>query len=439
MAQIPARGPGRKAARYGVPVAVVAVTAATIGLVPALADSGSPDLPKISAQNLIAKMAASKTDEMSGTVKVSTDLGLPALPGLGGGAHRGGMFGGDGHQPKAANGGKAGATDKAGKKADSPAAPRRELMKLASGEHTLRVATDGPEKQRISVIEDAAGYTFVHNGRQIWTYDSASDSAFHGTLPQHAARGAHHAKRHGKATHENLAELTPQQAARQALKAARTSTNVSVDGTTHVAGRDAYQLVLEPKKSAHSTIGSVRIAVDADKGVPLKFTVLPAGGGSPAVDIAYTSVDFGKPKAGTFDFTPPKGAHVTERTLGAGRRHAKGDKSGAAHQQAMKKKLKKLHGLNAMDVLGDGWGSVATLHLPDKARHGGHGAQAGKGLDSPRAQKLLDSFTKKVKGDFGTGRVFHTKLVNALLTDDGTVYVGAVTKQGLIDAANAAH
>ena len=425
MAQIPARGPGRKAARYGVPVAVVAVTAATIGLVPALADSGSPDLAKISAQDLIAKMAASKTDQMSGTVKVSTDLGLPALSGLsGGGSAAGGPFAGGAHQRHA---GKAGGDAHARR---SPAAPERELTKLASGEHTLQVAADGPKKQRISVVEDAGGYTFVHDGRQVWTYDSASDSAFHGTVPKHAA---HHGKRQGKAMHEGLAQLTPQQAARQALKAARTSTDVSVDGTTQVAGRDAYELVLKPKKSAHSTIGSVRIAVDADKGVPLKFTVLPADGSSAAVDIAYTSIDFGKPKAGTFHFTPPKGAHVTERTLGAGRHHVKGDKSGAVHKHGLKK-LKKLHGVNAMNVLGKGWGSVATIHLPNKAQHGAK----GKGMDSPRAQKLLDSFTKKVNGDFGTGRLFHTKLVNALLTDDGTVYVGAVTRQGLVQAANAA-
>ena len=47
----------RKAARYVVPVAVVGVAAATIGLVPAFAGSGDPDLPKISAQQLIEKIA----------------------------------------------------------------------------------------------------------------------------------------------------------------------------------------------------------------------------------------------------------------------------------------------------------------------------------------------------------------------------------------------
>ncbi|KOG89216.1 membrane protein, partial [Streptomyces varsoviensis] len=70
----------RKAVRYGVPVAVAGVAAATIGLVPALASSGDPDLPQITAQDLIAKVAASDTQQLSGSVKVSTDLGLPSLP-----------------------------------------------------------------------------------------------------------------------------------------------------------------------------------------------------------------------------------------------------------------------------------------------------------------------------------------------------------------------
>ncbi|MFD6812427.1 DUF2092 domain-containing protein, partial [Streptomyces anthocyanicus] len=44
----------------------------------------------------------------------------------------------------------------------------------------------------------------------------------------------------------------------------------------------------------------------------------------------------------------------------------------------------------------------------------------------------------KVSGKFGSGTVFKTKIVNALMTDDGKVYVGAVTPQALVDAANAA-
>ncbi|MET8299367.1 EamA family transporter, partial [Streptomyces sp. NPDC005180] len=70
----------------GGPVAVAGVAAATIGLVPALAASGDPDLPEVTAQQLIEKMAASDVEQLSGTVKISTDLGLPSLGGLAGDA-----------------------------------------------------------------------------------------------------------------------------------------------------------------------------------------------------------------------------------------------------------------------------------------------------------------------------------------------------------------
>lgn len=81
----------RKAARYVVPVTVVGVAAATIGLVPALAASGDPDLPKITAQQLIEKIAKSDVEQLSGTVKISTDLGLPNLGGLESGLASGAM------------------------------------------------------------------------------------------------------------------------------------------------------------------------------------------------------------------------------------------------------------------------------------------------------------------------------------------------------------
>ena len=63
----------------------------------------------------------------------------------------------------------------------------------------------------------------------------------------------------------------------------------------------------------------MRIAVDAENGTPLKFTLTPKGGGKPVVEVAYTKVDFGKPAAGTFHFKPPKGTKVTEEKLDGGK------------------------------------------------------------------------------------------------------------------------
>ncbi|MFF0593230.1 LolA family protein [Streptomyces antibioticus] len=393
----------RKAVRYVVPVTVVGVAAATIGLVPALADSGDPDLPKITAQQLIDKIAASDVEQLSGTVKITTDLGLPDLGGLESGLLSGATGGGDG----------------------SSADPSAKLTELASGTHTLRVATDGPDRQKLSLLEDASEYSVIHDGKDLWGYDSASNEVYHSTTEASAK-----AEEKRPATPEGLTE--------EALKAVDDTTSVTVDGTVHVAGRDAYRLVIKPRQSG-STVGAISIAVDAKTGLPLKFTLTPASGGSAVVDAGFTQVSFAKPAASTFDFTPPKGAKVTEaddveaapEDLG-GSPLPGGDLTGEPGGPEGGPE-------GGHKVVGEGWTSVAVIET------GGEGVPSDSELNSELGSEaggalsgFLGSFGDKVNGKFGSGTVFSTRLINALVTDDGTVYVGAVTKDALVKAADSA-
>ncbi|MFE6662977.1 outer membrane lipoprotein carrier protein LolA [Streptomyces sp. NPDC057697] len=392
----------RKAARYFVPVAVAGVAAATIGLVPALASSGDPDLPKISAQELIEKIAASDTEQLSGTVRISTDLGLPSLGGLA----------------------ESFASGAAGGKGGSSADPQERMTELASGTHTLRVAADGPDKQRVSILDDAAEYSLIRNGDQLWAYDSESDEAYHAT--EGAGRDA------GKKPAHPVPEgvpTTPKAFAEQVLAAAGPTTSVTVDGTAQVAGRDAYKLVVKPKQSG-STIGSATIAVDAENGVPLKFTLLPSAGGKAIVDAGFTKVDFSEPDASSFTFTPPKGTSVTEADDAKARHGA---------DKGLGEFLPGAEGLGAggrgaedTRVIGEGWGAIAEITTPGAA------ALPSKGSDDvpAEAQQFLDALGDKVSGKFGSGTVFKTRVVNALMTDNGKVYIGAVTKDALVKAAN---
>ncbi|MFF2844835.1 outer membrane lipoprotein carrier protein LolA [Streptomyces sp. NPDC058001] len=394
----------RKAARYAVPVTVMGVAAATIGLVPALASSGDPDLPKISAQQLIEKIAKSDTQQFSGTVKISTDLGLPDVGGA---------------LSSFAPGAKGG---------NATADPQAKLTELATGTHTLRVAGDGPDRQKLSVLDDAAEYSLIHNGDQVWAYDSKSNSVYHAKdtgAAEHGAKGDKSDKA-DKTAPKDLPS-TPKEFADEALKASADTTSVTVDGTAKVAGRDAYKLLIKPKQSG-STVGAITIAVDARNGTPLKFTLTPASGGSAVVDAGFTSVDFSKPAASTFDFTPPKGAKVTEADDVKAEHKADGSAKdqgkGAAEQ-----------GFNSTDVIGEGWSSIAVINTP-----GGQGIPSGSETGgSPEAQKFLNSLGDQVTGKFGKGTVFSTRLINALVTDNGKVYVGAVTKDALVKAADAAH
>ncbi|MDX3534403.1 sigma-E factor regulatory protein RseB domain-containing protein [Streptomyces sp. MB09-01] len=390
----------RKVARYAVPVAVAGVAAATVAMVPAFANAGGPDLPKVTAQQLIEKVAASDVEQLSGTARISTDLGLPKIAT--------GLLGGGGVAGGSAN-------------------PEDKVAQLASGTHTFRVAADGPDRQKLTFLDGKDEYSLIHNGDDVWGYDSKSNEVFHEKNPQ---AGKDAGKDHKTADRMGA---SPQKIAEELLKAAGPTTDVSVGDTAQVAGRDAYQLVLKPKQSG-STVGSVQIAVDAKNGVPLRVQLLSAQGGKPIVDAGFTKVDFAKPAADTFAFTAPKGAKVTEGVDGSG----KGDKDQSF------KALESFPGLDGLlggpngqgdvKVLGEGWATIARID-----------SGAGKGLkdlendkNAPKeAKQFLDSLGDKVTGKFGEGRVLSTRLVNALVTDDGKVYVGAVTKDALVKAADA--
>ncbi|MEW2397462.1 sigma-E factor regulatory protein RseB domain-containing protein [Streptomyces sp. NPDC046862] len=401
----------RKASRYVVPVTVVGVAAATIGLVPAFAGSGDPDLPKISAQELVEKIAASDVQQVSGTVKISTDLGLPDLGGLES------SLGGAG-KPSGSDGG-------------SSADPSSKLLELATGTHTVRVAADGPDKQKLSLLDKASEYSVIHNGDDVWAYDSQSNEVFHST-------GAGEAKDHksGKAAPEDV-PATPQKLAEEALKAVDDTTSVTVDGTAQVAGRDAYKLLIKPKASG-STVGAISIAVDSKTGLPLKFTLTPASGGAAVVDAGFTQVDFGKPSASTFDFTPPKGAKVTEGDKAEARGHH--DSAAPSGEHFGKDAGKGLEGGGlgkemeggGLKTIGEGWNSIAEFDT------GGQGVPSGAATGNSDVDGFLSSLGDKVSGKFGSGTVFKTRLINVLITDNGKAYAGAVTKDALVKAANAA-
>ncbi|MFD4739418.1 outer membrane lipoprotein carrier protein LolA [Streptomyces virginiae] len=392
----------RKAARYAVPVAVAGVAAATVAMVPAFANAGGPDLPKVTAQQLIEKVAASDVQQLSGTARITTDLGLPKIAS--------GLLGGGGIAGGSAN-------------------PEDKVAQLANGSHTLRVAADGPDRQRLTFLDGKDEYSLIHNGDDVWGYDSKSNEVFHEKNAE-AGKGKDGGKEHKTA--DRLA-ASPQKLAEEILKAAGPTTDVSVGDTAQVAGRDAYQLVLKPKQSG-STVGSVQIAVDAKNGVPLRVQLLSAQGGKPIVDAGFTKVDFAKPAADTFAFTTPKGAKVTEGVDEAG-------KGGAGEHWKALESFPGLGGLTGgagekgdVKVLGEGWSTVARIDSGvDRSLK-----DLENDKNTPKeAKQFLDSLGDKVTGKFGEGRVLSTRLVNALITDDGKVYVGAVTKDALVKAADA--
>ncbi|MFJ1755726.1 outer membrane lipoprotein carrier protein LolA [Kitasatospora sp. NPDC088134] len=385
----------RAAVRIGVPVAVAAVVATGIGLVPALASDEAPNLPAISAQELVAKVLASNTDTFSGTVRISADLGLPtALTDAAGGS------------------GPLGELARSAGASTGSADPQLKAVELLGGAHTLTVAADGPDRQRVTLSGQKTGYELVHDGDQVWAFDRASQQALHLT----GAPGADGHRPDGTA---GLGSVTPQKVAEQLLAVSAKTTSITVSGTERVAGHAAYRLSVKPKQEG-STVAEIRISVDAEKGVPLAVQLRTVDGAT-AFDVRFGSLSYAKPDAKTFRFDVPKGAKVVERSAAEhsanplssvlpalpapGGDHAEGGRPGGGPADG-----------RDGGVIGEGWTAVA---------HGSAGADAAKGLAK---------FTgRPVNG----GTLVSTRIVNTLVTPDGRVFVGAVTPETLEKAAKA--
>jgi outer membrane lipoprotein-sorting protein len=371
--------PTSRLVRRIVPAAVVvaAVGAMTAGTV--LTAGATPALPQRSAEQLLVDLQRSSTDGLSGTVVQTSDLGFPALP----------------------SGGGQGSAD---------------LSALITGTHTLRVWYGGPEKARLALLGSLGESDVIRNGRDVWVWSSDKNEALHGTLP------ADQADRPGvpnipSATPSGLPSAlpsTPEEAARTVLDALDPTTSITTTGTGTVAGRDVYELVLAPKDTS-SLVGSVRIAVDAERKVPLRVEVFAKGAGKPAVEVGFTRVSFATPGDEQFRFSPPPGAKVTEQS---GRPDAPAAPDRTAEAAAANSKP---------TIVGTGWTAVAVVkNVPQPA--------TGRQTDANQIDQLLRTLPR-TSGSWGSGRVLQSALFSALLTDDGRLVIGAVTPDRLYEVA----
>ena len=356
--------------RWLVPAAAVAVIGAGAAVAPAVAGA-SPDLPGITAQQLLANVQTAKVDGLSGTVKVSSDLGLPALP--------------DGMGPR-----------------------QSQLTDLLSGDHTVRVAYAAPDKARVSVLDNMSERVLVTDGTTAWAYDSHAHTATKKSIAPHMQHSA-----------RPETAQDPQTLAKQFLDAVDPTTKVTVTGTRSVAGQDAYLLRLTPKTD-RTTVGSVTIAVDAKNWMPLRTTVMPRSGGKPAIDVGFTDVSFATPAASTFAFTPPPGTKVTDNGTDQGTEMAPPNRP-VPKPNGTRPPQRNLGG-TPPTVIGTGWDAVAVTHFNADATSNG------------MLRQLLAK-APSVSGSWGTGRVVSSRMVTALITDDGRLMIGLVPQSVLEQAA----
>lgn len=365
----------RAVLRWLVPVTAGVAVIGGGAAVGTFAADAEPALPPRTAAQLLVDLQTSRLDGLSGTVVQRADLGLPQI------ANLAGLAGGN------------------------------ELTTMLTGTHTLRVWYSGQDRQRVALLDTLGERDVLRNGRDLWVWDSRSNTAKHRTLPESGAA-------------EHAVPATPAEAADRALAAVDPTTAVTVGRSARVAGRDAYELVLTPR-DADSLVHQVRIALDAKQHVPLRFEVLADGGDRPAFELAFTQVDFRRPDADQFRFNPPPGVTVTEEPadkLPAGKHRPGGPAEAVPAGTDLR-------------TVGTGWTTVLVARmdrgeLPGGAKGGDGQAPAG----AEAAAGLLEAMPK-VSGDWGSGRLFSGRLFSVLITDDGRVLAGLVTPERLYQAA----
>ncbi|PXY21168.1 LolA family protein [Prauserella muralis] len=341
--------PKRKA--LAVAVAGTALGAAGLGLLAVPAGAGeAPELPPVGAQALVQSVLEADPPALAGTVAFDNQLGLPSMPGV----------------------------------------PMLDM-------DSARVYYDGEGDSRIAVQDGNSEQTIVRDGNTVWMYDSATDTATKTDARSH----------HPREENPQGRMSDPAAAAADLVSDLRASSTVSVDGTARVAGRPAYELVLTPKPEERTLLREVRVAVDSESRLPLRLSVLTNGTTEPALQLGFTDIDFGAQPAELFEFTPPRGATVTE---------AEPDVEGARDAARA----------GEPRLVGEGWDAVLVGRVPADVLSGGE--------EDGNVRGMLDRLSTRVSGDWGSGQLVSTSIGTAILTDDGRFALGAVPQQVLTKA-----
>ncbi|TWF76404.1 hypothetical protein FHX44_112294 [Pseudonocardia hierapolitana] len=312
-----------------------------LGMLAVPAGAGAqPALPPVEPEELVRSVLAADPQPLAGAVELENGLGLPALPGV----------------PQAAN-----------------------------GTSTARIWSDGDRRGRVQLPTETGERTLVSDGETFWSWNSEDRTV----------------RRMPEGEHErDTANADPGAAAAEAIAKLRPTSVISVDGTSEVAGRPAYDLVLAPASTERTLLREVRVAVDAEHRMPLRLTVLATGSADPALQIGFTDIGFGPQDPELFRFTPPPGATVEDA------RRPDGHRAGDAEPT----------------TVGDGWDTVFVATAP------------GPDAERPEGLPELGELGRPINGPWGSGRLITSAVASVVVTDDGRIAAGAVPEQVLTEA-----
>lgn len=332
-----------------------------------------PTLPPRDADEIIAEVLSADPVPFSGELSQTMDLGLPSLP------------------------------SDAGVDFTNPDA----LWSLASGTNTWRLWYDGDHSYRAAIIRGQSESDLISNGSVVWAWSSQSQTAVRTELAPTAT------------TDELPVPLeSPQDAAKELLRELEQYSAVATDANVKVAGRAAYEVVVTPSDE-QTRVAELRMAVDAETALPLRLEVLSTVTGEPAVEIGFTRIDYSRPNASVFEFTPPPNAEVIEKTLPA-------EPPGLPTEHSAPEASPSDELMPAPTTVGEGWSQVTVIPA--------HGSPSTDQSPTAEADNPLADLLPRASGEWGSGAVLDGTLVSFVFADDGRIAFGAVEPEALYEA-----
>lgn len=180
---------------------------------------------------------------------------------------------------------------------------RDPILQGASG----RLWLSNGGRLRLELQSENGDTQVVVDHHRFWISDAAQSTVYEGTLPAEKSASKSPTAHGVPAIAQIQSEIT------------RLMRHVDLTGAepTDVAGRPAYRVAISPKHDG-GLLGSMALAWDAARGVPLQIAVYARGNSTPVLALKATSISYGTIPASDFDVAPPAGDKVIRLAAGGG-------------------------------------------------------------------------------------------------------------------------
>jgi outer membrane lipoprotein-sorting protein len=165
-------------------------------------------------------------------------------------------------------------------------------------------------KVRLESQGQNGDFVVVGSGATVWTWDSMTTTATQYSLPVRAGASM------ASPAPSPAASLDPATAISRLIARLAPTATLSIDGQATVAGHRTYTLTLTPTSSLTS-VGSVKVAIDGARWVPLRVQVFAKGDSTAVLSAGFKRVSFAPSANSLFTFTPPSGATIVRKTVKA--------------------------------------------------------------------------------------------------------------------------